>query len=727
MSRIIVKNLPNSGVSDKDIRQHFHDIDTVTDVKLNYNEFGAFRRFAFVGFKSENAAEKAIEKLNNSFVKNSKIVVEPCKAIREVKPNKLSQKVKKDEHQSDDHHDENNHDHNGNQDDQQRKRKETKNKKSEDVFDEVKDDPQFKEFLELQMNVAGKSESKQIWADDLKMDINNVGTVDSDDHEVASEDAKNSPLNGDLKPKKKHKRSRPKKISTKTKPKELFVHTVKIDGFQETVRRKDIKDFFKPLELISVRINKKDGICFASFKDESDLRFALRKNLQFWQTSRIRILKHDVTRSRVFKETAREKVKEKEDKYKKYESSLADTEPIEESGRLFVRNLNYSCTHDDLEQVFSPYGQITELHYPIDKSTSMPKGYAYVEFMFPKDAASAYQELNGTIFQGRNFHLIPSKPKPEPSMLNGANTAPMGPWTPSSAAMSSFKKEKFAQQKEQATRASNWNILFLGQNALADVVSEARGVDKSRLLTQQTQQDPIAVRMALGDTMVVEETRKFLISNGIELDSFDNPQAPRNKTVIIAKNLPSQTTKTELANLFELHGKVARVIMPPKGLTAIIEMEEPSEAKLAFKRLAYSKFKDSVLFLEWAPINVFREKSLEDQEANEAKEMEAVQTGNKILVKNIPFEASQQEVKKIFASFGKLNFVRIPKKIDGQHRGFGFVDYLLREDAARAFRSVSHSTHLYGRKLVLEWAKASANEQEAARESAVANTAEQVD
>ncbi|VDK40369.1 unnamed protein product [Anisakis simplex] len=39
------------------------------------------------------------------------------------------------------------------------------------------------------------------------------------------------------------------------------------------------------------------------------------------------------------------------------------------------------------------------------------------------------------------------------------------------------------------------------------------------------------------------------------------------------------------------------------------------------------------------------------------------------------------------------------------HRGFGFADFINKADAARAFDALVHSTHLYGRRLVLEWAK----------------------
>lgn len=85
------------------------------------------------------------------------------------------------------------------------------------------------------------------------------------------------------------------------------------------------------------------------------------------------------------------------------------------------------------------------------------------------------------------------------------------------------------------------------------------------------------------------------------------------------------------------------------------------------------------------------------------------QTGTKILVRNIPFQANLQEVRDLFQAFGELKSIRIPKKMtpgETSHRGFGFVDYSSKSDAKKAFDALCHSTHLYGRRLVLEWAAA---------------------
>lgn len=72
------------------------------------------------------------------------------------------------------------------------------------------------------------------------------------------------------------------------------------------------------------------------------------------------------------------------------------------------------------------------------------------------------------------------------------------------------------------------------------------------------------------------------------------------------KNLDAQCNIDELRDLFVPFGEIARVLLPPRGVTAIIEFLEPTEAKAAFRKLAYSKFRHMPLYLEWAPVDVFR-------------------------------------------------------------------------------------------------------------------------
>jgi multiple RNA-binding domain-containing protein 1 len=75
------------------------------------------------------------------------------------------------------------------------------------------------------------------------------------------------------------------------------------------------------------------------------------------------------------------------------------------------------------------------------------------------------------------------------------------------------------------------------------------------------------------------------------------------------------------------------------------------------------------------------------------------------MVKNLAFEATADEIKELFKPHGALRKVRLPKKVNSvNHRGFGFVEFVSPEEARSAFKALQ-DTHLYNRKLIIEWAK----------------------
>lgn len=77
-------------------------------------------------------------------------------------------------------------------------------------------------------------------------------------------------------------------------------------------------------------------------------------------------------------------------------------------------------------------------------------------------------------------------------------------------------------------------------------------------------------------------------SNG-SLYVFSQAAAPRSKTVILVKNLPANTDPEDLRAVFSKHGALGRIILPPSGITAVVEYLDPTEAKLGFRNLAYTK------------------------------------------------------------------------------------------------------------------------------------------
>ena len=88
----------------------------------------------------------------------------------------------------------------------------------------------------------------------------------------------------------------------------------------------------------------------------------------------------------------------------------------------------------------------------------------------PENAVKAYTQLDGTTFQGRLLHLIPGKAKLSEEELAEKEGISLDNTT------SSFKKQKSAQEKAKAESTHNWNSLFLGSSAVADLMADTYGV-----------------------------------------------------------------------------------------------------------------------------------------------------------------------------------------------------------------------------------------------------------
>lgn len=99
-------------------------------------------------------------------------------------------------------------------------------------------------------------------------------------------------------------------------------------------------------------------------------------------------------------------------------------------------------------------------------------------------------------------------------------------------------------------------------------------------------------------------------------------------------------------------------------ISAIVEFDEAAEARKAFKSLAYSKFKNMPLYLEWAPEDSLKEKNTQIQNkddnsekqsiSNEAKKNEVIEDDDEepepdttLFVKNLNFKTTDEDLKKV--------------------------------------------------------------------------------
>ncbi len=86
---------------------------------------------------------------------------------------------------------------------------------------------------------------------------------------------------------------------------------------------------------------------------------------------------------------------------------------------IYVGNLPYTATDNDLRQNFSAFGEVVSVQLICDKFTGQSKGFGFVEMANNAQADAAIKGLNGTSLQGRNITVNQAKPRTERSSYGG--------------------------------------------------------------------------------------------------------------------------------------------------------------------------------------------------------------------------------------------------------------------------------------------------------------------
>lgn len=73
--------------------------------------------------------------------------------------------------------------------------------------------------------------------------------------------------------------------------------------------------------------------------------------------------------------------------------------------KVFVGNLSFNTTKEELEALFAPMGEIAEVFVPVDRDSGRPRGFAFVTFATPESATEAIQKLDGAELGGRNLRV----------------------------------------------------------------------------------------------------------------------------------------------------------------------------------------------------------------------------------------------------------------------------------------------------------------------------------
>lgn len=683
MSRICVKSLPKH-VNEDRLRDFFSQKGEVTDVKIIRTKEGKSRQFGFVGYRSENEAQQALKFFNNSYLDTCRITCEYARKVGDPDmPLPWSQHSLK----------------------KQQKLLEEKNQVTapkslkvknpeEENKDNRNDDPQLKEFIEVMLP---RSKAK-LWSND-------TSTV--------------APMEQEKKASKKSIKveggGNNKNIASKLDETDES-ESGSSDGEAVVTCDLDPAQTASDMDYFRSKIKTKWSDS-ESDEEDTENKHGADQDIQKKQTKKIDMLEEDD--SKEGNEEGKSDVTAEADQ-------LDENEDFE-AGRLFVRNLPYTATEDELEEHFSTFGNVSQVHVVVDKGTKRSKGYAYILYALPESADRALEELDNSTFQGRLMHVMRAKHKNPP--VNQETNVP--------ADKSKTFKQKRVEERRESEASGNtkaWNTLFMRHDTVVENIARKFGVSKSDLLDREA--SDLAVRVALGETQVIAETKKALVNAGVNVASLEEfaskktESMKRSNHVIIVKNLPYDSSEGELAEMFSKSGGLDKIIIPPTKTLALVIFLEPAEARSAFKRLSYKRYKDAPLYLEWAPANILNPISASLSDANNSVIIEEHNAkrgfleehmngtadtdidpdrveSRSLFVKNLNFKTSDESLKKYFSEHvkeGRILSVRVKKHMkNGKNvsMGFGFVEFDSVDAATNVCKDLQGSV-LDGHALILQ-------------------------
>lgn len=341
---------------------------------------------------------------------------------------------------------------------------------------------------------------------------------------------------------------------------------------------------------------------------------------------------------------------------------------------------------------------------PSDRS-GKKTGFAYISFDDSDSAVDAFQN-SGAFFQGRLLHILPASAKRDHNL--------------DEYELSKLPLKQQALLRKKAKAASdrfNWNSLFMSQDAVNTSVSDRLGITKSELLDPHS--SDAAVKQAIAETSAIQETKSYFKANGVDLNAFKS--SARGDMAILVKNFNYGTSAEELRGLFEEHGKVLRVLMPPTGTIAIVQFAQAPAAKTAFGKLAYRRFKNSMLFLEKAPKDLFiddgtqantdstpqdsRPGAVQKLSVSELLDQDSSQNGaetSSLYVRNLSFNTTTDSLAQAFQHLKGFRSAQVKTKTDPKRgtlsMGYGFVHFSDKKSAEEAVPAMN-DFDLQGHKL----------------------------
>ena len=245
--------------------------------------------------------------------------------------------------------------------------------------------------------------------------------------------------------------------------------------------------------------------------------------------------------------------------------------------------------------------------------------------------------------------------------------------------------------------------MYMNPNAVLASVADRLGVAKSDLIDPAS--SDAAVKQAHAETHVIQETKAFLVSNGVKLEALKEHE--KDERILLVKNFPFGTSAEELKSLFRPYGEIIKCLIPPSGTIAIIQYAQPGEGSQAMRQLAYRNLNGSVLYLEKAPKNLFDASAPSTSDGKSPAETpaaaqnpqnpgdDAESSSSTLFVRNLDFATTTSGLTNAFKPLSGFLSARVKTKVDPKRpqeilsMGFGFVEFSSNQQARAALTAMN--------------------------------------
>jgi multiple RNA-binding domain-containing protein 1 len=199
-------------------------------------------------------------------------------------------------------------------------------------------------------------------------------------------------------------------------------------------------------------------------------------------------------------------------------------------------------------------------------------------------------------------------------------------------------------------------------------------------------------------------------STKIDGDGLLDKVEPGGSSTLFVRNLNFVTTTASLTRAFEplsgfLSAKVKTKIDPKRPQEVLsmgfgfVEFRSKQQALAALAAMNGHSLDDHQLLIQMSRKST--DAAEEQRHRDNLKKVDAHKT--KIIIKNLPFEATKKDVRALLNVYGQLRSVKVPQKFNRDTRGFAFADFVTAREAENAMEALK-DTHFLGRRLVLEFA-----------------------